>query len=59
MPVHSERPFDSVWHCHEPAAGNAVYVTDSRANIASRAGKQILMSVKTGGRTGCVAISVV
>ncbi|GAH00172.1 unnamed protein product, partial [marine sediment metagenome] len=57
MPVHSERPFDSVWHCHEPAACNVVYVADSRANIASRAGKQILMSVKTGGRTGYVAIS--
>ena len=57
MPVHAERPFGSVWHCHEPAAGNVVPVADSRANIASPAGKRMLMSVKTGGRTACVAIS--
>ena len=54
MPVHSKRPFGRVSHCHGPAACNVVHVADSRANIASRAGKRMLMSMKTGGRTGCV-----
>ena len=57
MPVHSERPFGSVWHCHEPAACGVVHVTDSRVHSTSRTGKRMLMSVKTGGRTGRVAIS--
>ena len=57
MPLHAERPFGREWHCHEPAACNVVHVTDSRAHSTSRAGKRILMSVKTGRRTGCVTIS--